>query len=82
MAHDSHNIIVVGADDASMAKAVNLLVESQGGVVACDADSVHLLPLPVAGLMSNKNGYEVADAYEKADAAAKALALFCMPPLL
>lgn len=73
VAHDSHNIIVAGVDDASMAKAVNLLIESKGGVVACDADSVHLLPLPVAGLMSNKNGYEVAAAYEKADAAAKAL---------
>lgn len=82
VAHDSHNIIVVGADDASMAKAVNLLVESQGGVVACDADSVHLLPLPVAGLMSNKNGYEVADAYEKADAAAKALGTVLHAPFM
>lgn len=82
VAHDSHNIIVVGADDASMAKAVNLLVESQGGVVACDADAVHLLPLPVAGLMSNKNGYEVADAYEKADAAAKALGTVLHAPFM
>jgi len=82
VAHDSHNIIVVGADDASMVKAVNLMVESQGGVVACDADSVHLLPLPVAGLMSNKNGYEVAEAYEKADAAAKALGTVLHAPFM
>ncbi|MBZ0242500.1 MAG: amidohydrolase family protein, partial [Bacteroidales bacterium] len=82
VAHDSHNIIVAGVDDASMAKAVNLLIESKGGVVACDADSVHLLPLPVAGLMSNKNGYEVAAAYEKADAAAKALGATLHAPFM
>ena len=72
VAHDSHNIIVVGADDAAMAKAVNLLIESKGGVVACDENNVCLLPLPVAGLMSNQNAYDVARAYEKTDAAAKA----------
>ena len=82
VAHDSHNIIVTGVDDASMAKAVNLLIESKGGVVACDADSVHLLPLPVAGLMSNNNGYEVADDYEKVDAAAKALGATLHAPFM
>ncbi|MDN5350339.1 MAG: adenine deaminase, partial [Bacteroidales bacterium] len=40
VAHDSHNIIVVGADDTAMAKAVNLLIESKGGVVACDENIV------------------------------------------
>ncbi|MDY0077650.1 MAG: adenine deaminase [Bacteroidales bacterium] len=82
VAHDSHNIIVAGVDDASMAKAVNLLIESKGGVVACDAESAHLLPLPVAGLMSNKNGYEVADDYEKVDAAAKALGATLHAPFM
>jgi adenine deaminase len=82
VAHDSHNIIVVGADDAVMAKAVNLLIESKGGVVASDENSVSLLPLPVAGLMSNQNAYEVAKAYEKTDAAAKALGCSLHAPFM
>ncbi|MBU1368759.1 MAG: adenine deaminase [Bacteroidetes bacterium] len=82
VAHDSHNIIVVGADDAAMAKAVNLLIESKGGVVACDENNVSLLPLPVAGLMSNQNAYEVAKAYEKTDAAAKALGCSLHAPFM
>jgi adenine deaminase len=82
VAHDSHNIIVVGADDAAMAKAVNLLIESKGGVVACDENSVSLLPLPVAGLMSNQNAYEVAKAYEKTDTAAKALGCSLHAPFM
>ncbi len=82
VAHDSHNIIVVGADDAAMAKAVNLLIESKGGVVACDENAVSLLPLPVAGLMSNQNAWEVAQAYEKTDAAAKALGCTLHAPFM
>jgi len=82
VAHDSHNIIVVGADDAAMVKAVNLLIESKGGVVACDENNVSLLPLPVAGLMSNQNAYEVASAYEKTDAAAKALGCTLHAPFM
>jgi adenine deaminase len=82
VAHDSHNIIVVGADDTAMAKAVNLLIESKGGVVACDENIVSLLPLPVAGLMSNQNAYEVAKTYEKTDAAAKALGCTLHAPFM
>ncbi|MDD4374985.1 MAG: adenine deaminase [Bacteroidales bacterium] len=82
VAHDSHNIIVVGADDAAMVKAVNLLIESKGGVVACDENTVSLLPLPVAGLMSNQNAWEVARAYEKTDAAAKALGCTLHAPFM
>ncbi|MDA3944799.1 MAG: adenine deaminase [Bacteroidetes bacterium] len=82
VAHDSHNIIVVGADDAAMAKAVNFLIESKGGVVACDENIVSLLPLPVAGLMSNQNAYEVAKAYEKTDATAKALGCTLHAPFM
>ncbi|MGF1625977.1 MAG: adenine deaminase [Alphaproteobacteria bacterium] len=52
--HDSHNVIVVGADPAEMARAVNRLIEIEGGFVAVAGDSVVAeLALPVAGLMSN-----------------------------
>ncbi|MEO6819430.1 MAG: adenine deaminase [Ginsengibacter sp.] len=76
VAHDSHNIIAVGVDDESLCDAVNLLINAKGGVSVADhADpSINqLLALPVAGLMSNENGYEVAALYTKIDKAAKKL---------
>lgn len=68
VAHDSHNIIAVGADDESMTRAVNLLVESKGGISFVDGEKEWLLPLPVAGLMSDKDGYEVARLYSSINA--------------
>ena len=53
VAHDSHNIIAVGVDDNSICRAINSLVESKGGLVLCDGEETHLLPLPVAGIMSD-----------------------------
>ncbi len=73
VAHDSHNVIAVGADDASLARAINLLVECKGGVSVTDGENDHVLPLPVAGLMSADDGYKVAEAYETIDAKAKQL---------
>jgi len=64
VAHDCHNIIAVGVDDESIAAAVNALVACKGGIaVAMNKDEVSFMPLPVAGLMSPENGYEVAAAY-------------------
>jgi len=74
VAHDSHNIIAVGVDDESIADAVNLVIKSKGGVSVADysnPDSNLILPLPVAGLMSNEDGYKIAEMYTKIDAAAK-----------
>lgn len=69
--HDSHNILVVGVDDEAMAKAANLVIEAKGGVSAFDGENSQLVPLPVAGLMSEKDGYEVAVAYSAIDKMAK-----------
>jgi adenine deaminase len=53
--HDSHNLIVVGDDDGDMAHAVNRLIELQGGCVAVAGGEVRAeLPLPIAGLMSDR----------------------------
>ena len=71
VAHDSHNIIVVGADDQSMATAVNLIVENRGGVSAAAGDQSHVLPLPVAGIMTNADGHETAKLYAAIDQFAK-----------
>jgi adenine deaminase len=71
VAHDSHNIVAVGVDDESLVRAVNLVISERGGV-SCVRDGEDLvLPLPVAGLMSLEDGYEVADIYTKIDKAAK-----------
>lgn len=69
VAHDSHNIIAVGADDASICKAINLVIKAHGGIsaVAALTNKEMILPLPVAGLMSIQNGYEVAAAYTAID---------------
>ncbi|NOU45710.1 MAG: adenine deaminase [Bacteroidales bacterium] len=82
VAHDSHNIIAIGADDESLAKAVNLLIENTGGISVVSDDSAHILPLPVAGLMSNGNGYQTASAYEQIDAMAKQLGTTLHAPFM
>jgi adenine deaminase len=73
VAHDSHNIIAVGTNDRDLVRAVNLLIEAKGGISLVDGDKEMLLPLPVAGLMSNDNGYKVAEAYAEMSKAAKEL---------
>ncbi len=71
VAHDSHNIVAVGVDDESICEAVNLLIDCKGGV-SCVMDNTQLVvPLPVAGLMSNEDGYHVAQQYSLIDKAAK-----------
>ena len=69
VAHDSHNIIAVGVDDDSICNAINLVISKQGGVSAVTKDGSKelLLALPVAGLMSNIDGYEVAASYTAID---------------
>jgi len=73
VAHDSHNIVAVGADDESLIKAINLVIAERGGVSCVSATNTKVLGLPVAGLMSAEDGYKVADAYTAIDAAAKLL---------
>jgi adenine deaminase len=69
VAHDSHNIIAVGADDADIAAAINLVMDARGGLSAacCDDRASQVLPLPVAGLMATGTCQEVGAAYAKLD---------------
>lgn len=67
VAHDSHNIVAVGCDDESLAKAINLVIKEQGGVSAVSNKKEMVLGLPVAGLMSANDGYAVAEAYTAID---------------
>ncbi len=82
VAHDSHNIVAVGADDASISRAVNLVIEARGGVSLVDGDKEMLLALPVAGLMSTDDGYDVARQYKAIDEAAKELGSSLSAPFM
>lgn len=73
VAHDSHNIIAVGADDENICKAVNELIACKGGISVVSDNNVEVMPLPVAGLMSAEDGYTTAHRYSRMDQAAKAL---------
>lgn len=71
IAHDSHNIIVTGASNKDMAAAVEVLDKQKGGMVAIlDGQVLAAIPLPIAGLMSDKPAAEVDaamdDLYDKA----------------
>jgi adenine deaminase len=73
VAHDSHNIVAVGVDDESLCKAINLIIEKQGGISCVTGSAEMLLPLPVAGLMGNQDGYKIAADYTAMDTMAKNL---------
>lgn len=67
VAHDSHNIVAVGACDEEIVKAVNLVIAEKGGVsLSCEEEEM-ILPLPVAGLMSANDGYKIAETYHSLD---------------
>lgn len=64
VAHDSHNVIAVGCDAQSLARAVNAVVASRGGLAIVNPDGVaETLDLPIAGLMSDQDGRAVAARY-------------------
>ncbi|MFN8407490.1 MAG: adenine deaminase [Sphingobacteriaceae bacterium] len=71
VAHDSHNIIAVGVNDMEIVQAINLIIESKGGVSWSDLKDQLVLSLPVAGLMSTEDGYEVAKKYALLDEKSK-----------
>ena len=73
VAHDSHNIIAVGVDDEALVKAINLIVNEKGGVSLSSEEMRLVVSLPVAGIMSDKDAYVIADEYSKIDAEAKRL---------
>lgn len=73
VAHDSHNIVAVGVDDQSICTAVNLVIGNKGGISCVGGEEEIILPLPVGGLMSTEDGYEIAKKYSTIDKAAKYL---------
>jgi adenine deaminase len=71
--HDSHNIIAVGVSDESICKAVNLIIENKGGICAVSDSEAKIVSLPVAGIMSDKDGKTIGEQYAILDSMAKQL---------
>ena len=75
VAHDSHNIVVVGVSETDISAAVNLIIANKGGIsVVCEEDHIsEILALPIAGLMSDQRFDKVAEQYSELDTFAKEL---------
>ncbi|WP_304201107.1 adenine deaminase [Flavobacterium alvei] len=82
VAHDCHNIVVVGTSDEEICNAVNLIIKNTGGVCAVNGSENKMLPLPVAGIMSDKNGWETGKLYQEIDAMAKELGSHLKAPFM
>jgi adenine deaminase len=73
VAHDSHNVVAVGVDDASLCAAINLVIGARGGLSVVGRGRSAVQPLPIAGLMADGDGRAVARRYTELDRAAKKL---------
>lgn len=84
VAHDSHNIVVVGVSDEDICEAVNLIIVKKGGLaVTCAEKNIRaILPLPLAGIMTTANGFTVAKQYTKIDKLAKQLGTKLSAPFM
>lgn len=82
VAHDSHNVIAVGVDDESIATAINLIIQNKGGISAVHTTASKIIPLPVAGLMSDKDGYQIATDYIALDKLAKQMGSKLISPFM
>ncbi len=60
VAHDCHNIVAIGSSDEYIVKAINRIVEMQGGQVVVSPEEMLDIPLPIAGLMAPMSGHEIA----------------------
>lgn len=82
VAHDSHNIMAVGAGPAELCRAVNAVIEHRGGLAVVDGERVEVLPLPVAGIMTNEDGFVVAKRYAELDGMAKGMGTVLRAPFM
>lgn len=73
VAHDSHNIVAVGCSDAELVKVINAIVDAKGGIAVSDGSGTAILPLPIAGIMSDREAGEISAKYRELDLKAKEL---------
>ena len=63
IAHDSHNIIAVGVNDDQISEVINWIIDNNGGIAVHDGSDISGIPLPIAGIISDKSAKDVADSY-------------------
>ncbi len=82
VSHDSHNIVAVGTSDEEIVSAINQIIESKGGILACQGMRTCLLPLPVGGTMSDSEGSIISRQYEEIDTMAKEMGSTLKAPFM
>lgn len=82
VAHDSHNIIAVGVNDEAIRDAVNLIIEQKGGISLVSDEFQEVLALPIAGIMSDEDGFIVAQKYARLNILAKKLGTRLSAPFM
>lgn len=82
VAHDSHNIIVIGCSDEDMMMAANMIIEDKGGFAVYDENVNKCLPLPIAGIMTNEDAFKVASDYQEIKDMAKSLGSHLSDPFM
>lgn len=82
VAHDCHNIVVVGVSDSDISSAVNAIINAKGGISLANGNEIQVLELPIAGIMTNKTGHEVAALYINLDKRAKELGSTLRAPFM
>ena len=82
IAHDSHNIICVGVTDEDICNAVNLIIKNKGGICVVDKREELILPLPIAGIISNREYEWVAERYVELNEKARKLGTSLKSPFM
>jgi adenine deaminase len=82
VAHDSHNIIAVGTSDSAICETINLIIKEKGGVSLLSETEKQVVALPIAGIMSNKDAYLIAEEYTKIDKLAKEMGSRLQAPFM
>jgi adenine deaminase len=82
VAHDSHNIIAIGINDNDICKAVNLIIKNKGGICAVGKGKATILPLPIAGIISDRKYDWVAKKYVELNNIAKNLGCKLKAPFM
>lgn len=82
VAHDSHNIVAVGTSDQDICAAVNAIIQHRGGLAAAYKETIEVLPLPVAGLMTTEDGWQTSGKYARLDSFAKELGSSLSAPFM
>ena len=82
VAHDSHNIICIGTNDNDIVCAINQIVKMKGGLAVSFDGTINSMPLPVAGIMSDRPVSDVAGDYEKLSEMVKSLGCSLSAPFM